>query len=171
MLNIRLKEGFFTAKDVNFDGYDDFYFTNYMAMVNGNDIVYLFNTVTKQFELKESYSNICSPQFLVDQQLIKSFRRGSAAYHEGEVYVLLNNHLTRVSKIVDNDEKHEYTYIRYDGDNQVQVNEALRRVKRNVGFFKTQKFNIIIDLLADGNYRYASWSISKNLRNNPDLIP
>ena len=34
----------------------------------------------------------------------------------------------------------------------------------------TDKFNIIIDLLDNGKYRYSSWSRTKNLKNSPDLI-
>ena len=46
----------------------------------------------------------------------------------------------------------------------------MRKVKVYLAFFKTQKFNISIDLLENDKYRYASWSASKNLRNNPDLV-
>lgn len=161
---------FFTAKDVNFDGYDDLYFTDFMAMVNGADIVYLYNQSTQKFQLNEDYSSICSPQYDIDHQIIKSFGRGSAAYHEAEVYVVLNNQLTRISRVVDDQGSNVYQYIVYDGEKQVAVNESLRRVKLNIAFFKTQKFNIIIDLLDSGKYRYASWGITRDLRNNPDLI-
>ena len=34
---------FFTVEDVNFDGYEDFYFIDYMGMVNSSKIVYLYN--------------------------------------------------------------------------------------------------------------------------------
>ena len=53
---------------------------------------------------------------------------------------------------------------------EVEINETLRKVKLYIAFFKTQKFNITIDLLENGKYRYVSWSASKNLRNKPDLI-
>lgn len=161
---------FFTAKDVNFDGYDDFYFTDFMAMVNGADIVYLYNPNTQKFELNEDYSSICSPQYDINHQIIKSFGRGSAAYHESEVYVVLNKQLTRISKVIDDQGTNVYKYIVYDGEKQVSINESLRRVKLNIAFFKTKKFNIMIDLLDNGKYRYASWGATRNLRNNPDLI-
>ena len=35
---------------------------------------------------------------------------------------------------------------------------------------KTKKFNIWIDQMDDGNYRYASWSKSKTIDEKPDII-
>ena len=161
---------FFTVEDVNFDGYEDFYFTDYMGMVNISFIIYLYNSTSEKFEINEDYRSITSPRFDIDHQIIKSFTRGNAAYHESEIYIVLNDKLTRISKIIDDVGSNEYKYIIYDGEKEVAVNESLRKVKLNIAFFKTQKFNVIIDLLDNSNYRYASWSASKNLRNTPDLI-
>ena len=161
---------FFTVEDVNFDGYEDFYFTDYMGMVNISFIIYLYNSTSEKFEINEDYRSITSPRFDIDHQIIKSFTRGNAAYHESEIYIVLNDKLTRISKIIDDVGSNEYKYIIYDGEKEVAVNESLSKVKLNIAFFKTQKFNVIIDLLDNSNYRYASWSASKNLRNTPDLI-
>ena len=161
---------FFTVEDVNFDGYEDFYFTDYMGMVNISFIIYLYNSTSEKFEINEDYRSITSPRFDIDHQIIKSFTRGNAAYHESEIYIVLNDKLTRISKSIDDVRSNEYEYIIYDGEKEVAVNESLRKVKLNIAFFKTQKFNVIIDLLDNSNYRYASWSASKNLRNTPDLI-
>ena len=164
------EERSFGSADINFDGYDDFLFIDYMAMVNYSYIVYLYNPFSEKFEINEDYGSISSPQFDIDYQIIKSFNRGNAAYYESEIYIVLNDKLTRISKTIDNYQSNTYKYIIYDGKKEVHVNEALRRVNLYIGFFKTKKFNIIIDLLDNGKYRYASWSVSRNLRNNPDLI-
>jgi len=169
-VDIPFDRRFFTVEDVNFDGYEDFYFTDYMGMVNISFIIYLYNSTSEKFEINEDYRSITSPRFDIDHQIIKSFTRGNAAYHESEIYIVLNDKLTRISKIIDDVGSNEYKYIIYDGEKEVAVNESLRRVKLNIAFFKTQKFNVIIDLLDNSNYRYASWSASKNLRNTPDLI-
>ena len=169
-VDIPFDRRFFTVEDVNFDGYEDFYFTDYMGMVNISFIIYLYNSTSEKFEINEDYRSITSPRFDIDHQIIKSFTRGNAAYHESEIYIVLNDKLTRISKIRDDVGSNEYKYIIYDGEKEVAVNESLRRVKLNIAFFKTQKFNVIIDLLDNSNYRYASWSASKNLRNTPDLI-
>ena len=169
-VDIPFDRRFFTVEDVNFDGYEDFYFTDYMGMVNISFIIYLYNSTSEKFEINEDYRSITSPRFDIDHQIIKSFTRGNAAYHESEIYIVLNDKLTRISKIIDDVGSNEYKYIIYDGEKEVAVNESLRKVKLNIAFFKTQKFNVIIDLLDNSNYRYASWSASKNLRNTPDLI-
>ena len=159
---------FFKVEDVNFDGYEDFHFFNYMGISNFWAIIYLYNPTSNKFEINEDYGSITSPQFDVEHQIINSFSRGSASYHESESYIVKNNSLIRISKIVD--DNFNYKYIVYDGENEVDVYEALRRVNLNIAFFKTKKFNIKIDLLDNGNYRYSSWSASKNLRNTPDLV-
>jgi len=169
-VDIPFDRRFFTVEDVNFDGYEDFYFTDYMGMVNISFIIYLYNSTSEKFEINEDYRSITSPRFDIDHQIIKSFTRGNAAYHESEIYIVLNDKLTRISKTIDDVGSNEYKYIIYDGEKEVAVNESLRKVKLNIAFFKTQKFNVIIDLLDNSNYRYASWSASKNLRNTPDLI-
>lgn len=161
---------FFNTKDVNFDGYEDFYFTDYMGMVNSSKIVYLYNPSSEKFEISEDYRSITSPQFDIDYQIIKSFNRVSAAYYKTEIYIVLNDKLTRISKSIDNQGSNAYKYSIYDGKKEVDVNESLRKVKLYIGFFKTKKFNIIIDQLDNGKYRYASWSVLRNLRNKPDLI-
>ena len=161
---------FFTVEDVNFDGYEDFYFIDYMGMVNSSKIVYLYNPSNEKFEIKEDYRSITSPQFDTNYQIVKAFNRGSASYHESENYIFLDKKLTRISKTVEDQQNDAYRYIVYDGDKEVEINETLRKVKLYIAFFKTQKFNISIDLLENGKYRYASWSASKNLRNNPDLV-
>ena len=161
---------FFNTKDVNFDGYDDFYFTDYIGMVNSSKIVYLYNPSSEKFEISQDYRSITSPQFDIDYQIIKSFNRVSAAYYKTEIYIVLNDKLTRISKSIDNQGSNAYKYSIYDGKKEVDVNEALRKVKLYIGFFKTKKFNIIIDQLDNGKYRYASWSVLRNLRNKPDLI-
>ena len=51
---------FFTLEDVNFDGYEDFYFTDYMGMVNSSKIVYLYNPSNEKFEINEDYRSITS---------------------------------------------------------------------------------------------------------------
>ena len=164
------EERSFGTADINFDGYDDFLFIDSMAMVNYSYIVYLYNPSSEKFEINEDYGSISSPEFDIDHQIITSFNRGNAAYYETEIYIVLNDKLTRISKTIDNYGSNTYKYIIYDGKKEVDVNEALRRVELYIGFFKTKKFNIIIDLLDNGKYRYASWSVSRNLRNNPDLI-
>jgi len=169
-VDIPFDRRFFTVEDVNFDGYEDFYFTDYMGMVNISFIIYLYNSTSEKFEINEDYRSITSPRFDIDHQIIKSFTRGNAAYHESEIYIVLNDKLTRISKSIDDVRSNEYEYIIYDGEKEVAVNESLSKVKLNIAFFKTQKFNVIIDLLDNSNYRYASWSASKNLRNTPDLI-
>ena len=161
---------FFTVEDVNFDGYEDFYFTDYVGMVNSSKIVYLYNPSNEKFEIKEDYRSITSPQFDTNYQIVKSFNRRSASYHESENYILLDKKLTRVSKIIEDQENNTYKYLVYDGEKEVELNETLRNVKLYIAFYKTQKFNITIDLLENGKYSYVSWSTSKNLRNNPDLI-
>ena len=161
---------FFTVEDVNFDGYEDFYFIDYMGMVNSSKIVYLYNPSNEKFEIKEDYRSITSPQFDTNYQIVKAFNRGSASYHESENYIFIDKKLTRISKTVEDQQNDAYRYIVYDGDKEVEINETLRKVKVYIAFFKTQKFNISIDLLENGKYRYASWSASKNLRNNPDLV-
>ena len=167
---LSFKRRFFTIEDVNFDGYKDFYFTDYMGIVNSSKIVYLYNPTDEKFEINEDYRSITSPHFDTNYQIIKSFNRGSTSHHESENYIFLNNKLTRVSKTVEDKQNNIYRYLIYDGDREVEINETLRKVKLYIAFFKTQKFNITIDLLENGKYRYVSWSASKNLRNNPDLI-
>ena len=161
---------FFTAEDVNFDGYEDFYFTDFIGKVNSSKIVYLYNPYSEKFELNENFRSIISPQFDIENQIIKSFNQINAAFHETETYIILNNKLTRISKSVDNQGINEYKYIIYDGKKEVAINETLRKVKLYIGFFKTDNFNIVIDLLDNGKYRYTSWSSKKSLRNTPDLI-
>ena len=161
---------FFTAEDVNFDGYEDFYFTDFIGKVNSSKIVYLYNPYSEKFELNENFRSIISPQFDIENQIIKSFNQINAAFHETENYIILNNKLTRISKSVDNQGINEYKYIIYDGKKEVAINETLRKVKLYIGFFKTDNFNIVIDLLDNGKYRYTSWSSKKSLRNTPDLI-
>ena len=170
MLYHPFEKRFFRTADINFDGYDDFLFIDSMAMVNYSYIVYLYNPFSEKFEINEDYGSISSPEFDIDHQIIKSINRGNAAYYETEIFIVLNDKLTRISKTIDDYGSNAYKYIIYDGKKEVDVNEALRRVELYIGFFKTKKFNIIIDLLDNGKYRYASWSVSRNLRNNPDLI-
>ena len=79
---------FFTVEDVNFDGYEDFYFIDYMGMVNSSKIIYLYNPSNEKFEIKEDYRSITSPQFDTNYQIVKTFNRGSASYHESENYIL-----------------------------------------------------------------------------------
>ncbi len=161
---------FFTAEDVNFDGYKDFYFTDFIGKVNSSKIVYLYNPIYKRFELNENFRSITSPQFDIENQVIKSFNQINAAFHETETYIILNGKLTRISKSIDNQGSNEYKYIIYDGKEEVAINETLRKVKLYIGFFKTDNFNIVIDLIDKGRYRYTSWSSKKSLRNNPDLV-
>ena len=161
---------FFTAEDVNFDGYKDFYFTDFIGKVNSSKIVYLYNPNYKRFELNENFRSITSPQFDIENQVIKSFNQINAAFHETETYIILNGKLTRISKSIDNQGSNEYKYIIYDGKEEVAINETLRKVKLYIGFFKTDNFNIVIDLIDKGRYRYTSWSSKKSLRNNPDLV-
>ena len=161
---------FFTAEDVNFDGYKDFYFTDFIGKVNSSKIVYLYNPNYKRFELNENFRSITSPQFDIENQVIKSFNQINAAFHETETYIILNGKLTRISKSIDNQASNEYKYIIYDGKEEVAINETLRKVKLYIGFFKTDNFNIVIDLIDKGRYRYTSWSSKKSLRNNPDLV-
>ena len=169
-LNLSFDRRFFTVEDVNFDGYEDFYFTDFMGMVNSSKIVYIYNPFNKKFEIREDYRSITSPQFDTNYQIVKAFNRVSASYHESENYIFIDKKLTRISKTVEDQQNDAYRYIVYDGDKEVEINETLRKVKVYIAFFKTQKFNISIDLLENGKYRYASWSASKNLRNNPDLV-
>ena len=161
---------FFTAEDVNFDGYEDFYFTDFIGKVNSSKIVYLYNPYSEKFELNENFRSIISPQFDIENQIIKSFNQVNAAFHETETYIMLNGKLSRISKSLDNQGSNEYKYSIYDGKEEVAINETLRKVKLYIGFFKTDNFNIVIDLLDDGRYRYTSWSSKKSLRNTPDLI-
>ena len=161
---------FFTAEDVNFDGYEDFYFTDFIGKVNSSKIVYLYNPYSEKFELNKNFRSIISPQFDIENQIIKSFNQVNAAFHETETYIILNGKLTRISKSLDNQGSNEYKYSIYDGKEEVAINETLRKVKLYIGFFKTDNFNIVIDLLDDGRYRYTSWSSKKSLRNTPDLI-
>jgi len=161
---------FFTAEDVNFDGYKDFYFTDFIGKVNSSKIVYLYNPNYKRFELNENFRSITSPQFDIENQVIKSFNQINAAFHETETHIILNGKLTRISKSIDNQGSNEYKYIIYDGKEEVAINETLRKVKLYIGFFKTDNFNIVIDLIDKGRYRYTSWSSKKSLRNNPDLV-
>jgi len=133
-------------------------------------IVYLYNPYSEKFELNENFRSIISPQFNIENQIIKSFNQVNAAFHETETYIILNGKLTRISKSLDNQGSNEYKYSIYDGKEEVAINETLRKVKLYIGFFKTDNFNIVIDLLDDGRYRYTSWSSKKSLRNTPDLI-
>ena len=72
-IDIPFASRFFTVEDVNFDGYEDFYFTDYMGMVNASKIIYLYNSTPEKFEINEDYRSITSPQFDIDHQIIKSF--------------------------------------------------------------------------------------------------
>ena len=161
---------FFTAEDVNFDGYKDLYFTDFIGKVNSSKIVYLYNPYTEKFILNEDFRSITSPQFDINYQIIKSFNQINSAHYETETYIILDEELTRISKSIDNQGINKYKYTVYDGEDEVAINETLRKVKLYIGFFKTDKFNIIIDLLDNGKYRYSSWSTTKNLKNSPDLI-
>lgn len=161
---------FFTAEDVNFDGYKDLYFTDFIGKVNSSKIVYLYNPSSEKFILNEDFSSITSPQFDINYQIIKSFNQVNSAHYETETYIILDEELTRISKSIENQGVNKYKYTVYDGEDEVAINETLRKVKLYIGFFKTDKFNIIIDLLDNGKYRYSSWSTTKNLRNSPDLI-
>ena len=145
MLYHPFEKRFFRTADINFDGYDDFLFIDSMAMVNYSYIVYLYNPFSEKFEINEDYGSISSPEFDIDHQIIKSINRGNAAYYETEIFIVLNDKLTRISKTIDDYGSNAYKYIIYDGKKE-------------------------IDLLDNGKYRYASWSVSRNLRNNPDLI-
>ncbi len=160
----------FTAEDVNFDGYKDLYFTDFIGKVNSSKIVYLYNPSSEKFILNEDFRSITSPQFDIKYQIIKSFNQVNSAHYETETYIILDEELTRISKSIDNQGINKYKYTVYDGEDEVAINETLRKVKLYIGFFKTDKFNIIIDLLDNGKYRYSSWSTTKNLRNSPDLI-
>ena len=102
---------FFTVEDVNFDGYEDFYFIDYMGMVNSSKIVYLYNPSNEKFEIKEDYRSITSPQFDTNYQIVKAFNRGSASYHESENYIFLDKKLTRISKTVEDQKNDVYRYI------------------------------------------------------------
>ena len=161
---------FFTAEDVNFDGYKDLYFTDFIGKVNSSKIVYLYNPSSEKFILNEDFRSITSPQFDINYQIIKSFNQINSAHYETETYIILDEELTRISKSIENQGVNKYKYTVYDGEDEVAINETLRKVKLYIGFFKTDKFNIIIDLLDNGKYRYSSWSTTKNLRNSPDLI-
>lgn len=161
---------FFTAEDVNFDGYKDLYFTDFIGKVNSSKIVYLYNPSSEKFILNEDFRSITSPQFDINYQIIKSFNQINSAHYETETYIILDEELTRISKSIENQGINKYKYTVYDGEDEVAINETLRKVKLYIGFFKTDKFNIIIDLLDNGKYRYSSWSTTKNLRNSPDLI-
>tara|TARA_Y100000816_G_scaffold207565_1_gene153444 strand:+ start:600 stop:1550 length:951 start_codon:yes stop_codon:yes gene_type:complete len=161
---------FFTAEDVNFDGYKDLYFTDFIGKVNSSKIVYLYNPSSEKFILNEDFRSITSPQFDINYQIIKSFNQVNSAHYETENYIILDEELTRISKSIENQGVNKYKYTVYDGEDEVAINETLRKVKLYIGFFKTDKFNIIIDLLDNGKYRYSSWSTTKNLKNSPDLI-
>ena len=161
---------FFTAEDVNFDGYKDLYFTDFIGKVNSSKIVYLYNPSSEKFILNEDFRSITSPQFDINYQIIKSFNQINSAHYETETYIILDEELTRISKSIENQGVNKYKYTVYDGEDEVAINETLRKVKLYIGFFKTDKFNIIIDLLDNGKYRYSSWITTKNLRNSPDLI-
>ena len=117
-----------------------------MGMVNSSKIVYLYNPTNGKFEINEDYRSITSPNFDTNYQIIKAFNRGSASYNESENYILLDKKLTRISKTVEDKQNDAYRYLVYDGDKEVEINETLRKVKLYIAF-KTQKFNISIDLL------------------------
>lgn len=55
-------------------------------------------------------------------------------------------------------------------NNNEIVHESLKDFEALLNILETEKFKIRIDRLANGNYRYASWSIKQNMLEEPDLI-
>jgi hypothetical protein len=106
--------------------------------------------------------------------MIRSHNRGSASYYEIGAYIISQDTLTRVSKTISDYAKNEFTYLIYDGEEEVQVNSELKHDTGQDNFyiasFKTQKFNILIDQLDIDTYRYSSWNSSTKLTRHPDLI-
>lgn len=53
---------------------------------------------------------------------------------------------------------------------RASLHHSLKDFKTAILSMQTKQFRIVIDRLADGTYRYASWKITKKMNQKPDLV-
>jgi len=54
--------------------------------------------------------------------------------------------------------------------NKASIHESIKSFDQPILIWETEKFRIRIDKLENASYRYASWSIEKQMNEKPDLI-
>jgi hypothetical protein len=78
-----------TVEDMNYDGYDDFRFIEFLpASANIPYLYYIYEPATNQFVYNEAYSQITSPAFIGDNKIQSQWRAG-AGYWGIDTYFLL----------------------------------------------------------------------------------
>jgi hypothetical protein len=78
---------------------------------------------------------------------------------EGKIYAI-NNQTDAEQKI----------FLEYCNIDKLKLHPSLLAFKKPLVIIETAKFRIRIDELENGDYRYASWAISKEMKELPDLV-
>lgn len=87
--------------------------------------------------------------------------------NNGELWIDYDGTLIGVNHQSDIEKKKREALIVKDRNS---VHASLRGFRKPIHVMKTSKFLIRIDEMANGNYRYASWTVNKSMRDKPELI-
>ncbi|MDQ6528615.1 hypothetical protein [Flavobacterium sp. LHD-85] len=87
--------------------------------------------------------------------------------NRGDMWIDIDGRIISINHQSDEELKMKNSLIAVQKKN---VNVSISNFKEPVAILETSKFRIRIDDLGNDNYRYASWSIKKEMTETPDLV-
>lgn len=87
--------------------------------------------------------------------------------HNGTVWLDYDGRFIGTNYTSDKEKAIEEKWIEYE---KSLLYPDLKKFKAPIHTIQTDKFIVRVDLLENGKYRYASWSIDSDLSNKPDLV-
>lgn len=87
--------------------------------------------------------------------------------HNGIVWIDYDGKLITPNYTSDKEKTIEEKWINYEKE---LLHTDLKDFKETIHTIETDKLIVRIDLLEDGKYRYASWSIDSEISDKPDLV-
>lgn len=116
---------------------------------------------------------------LFDDSLINAIAKSKAKKHwskvgergimlsHGGVWLTTDGKLKAINHTTKTAKEKQAALIAADRE---QLHESLKEFQTPILYLETEKFQVRIDLMEDGNYRYASWSKGTSQSEKPDLI-
>ena len=120
----------FTVEDMNYDGFDDFRFINFLpASGNIPYLYYIYDPASSQFVYNEAYQDILSPEFIGNNE-IRSHWRAGAVYWGVDTYFLFEGVPTLTQReewdvMNDTDATHRITKFDYTTDTSEVILEEV----------------------------------------------
>lgn len=134
---------------------------------------YPIPSINNKQDLKNRYSEIFDKHLtavITNSDIKKDWKdmgwRGIMLNH-GIVWIDYDGRFIKTNYSSEKEQKIEKKWIAYERN---LLYKDLKEFQKPVHTIETKKFIIRIDLLKNGNYRYASWSKTSNISNKPDLV-